>query len=99
MHLLSIAVRYASVQGARRGLVASFAGALLCLTAMGASADAPLGFVGTQLEPVKWTDLARWTADDHLAAFAAFQKSCQALHKIRLTDNHGPIHGALRNVC
>jgi membrane-bound lytic murein transglycosylase A len=49
--------------------------------------------------PVKWTELAGWRADDHLAAFAAYQTSCQASRKIRRTDHHGEISGALWNVC
>ena len=64
-----------------------------------ASAEEPLKLADSQLEPVNWTELAGWTADDHLAAFAAYQTSCQALRKIRHTDDHGPIYGALWNVC
>jgi membrane-bound lytic murein transglycosylase A len=74
-------------------------GAILCSTASGASAEEPLKLAGSQLEPVNWTDLAGWPADDHLAAFAAYQASCQALRKIRHTDDHRPIYGALWNVC
>src|SRR5262249_44654450 len=83
----------ASVRGAA-GLV----GAALCLAANTASAE-PLRLAGTQLEPVKWTELAGWTADDHLAAFAAYQTSCQALRKIQRTDDHGRIFSALWNLC
>jgi membrane-bound lytic murein transglycosylase A len=50
-------------------------------------------------QPIKWTDVAGWPADDHLAAFAAYQGSCQALRKIRNTDDLGPISSALWNVC
>jgi peptidoglycan lytic transglycosylase A len=94
-----IVVRYAFVQGTVRGLVASFVGAILCFTSNGASAEGPLKLAGTQLEPVKWTELAGWTADDHLAAFSAYQRSCQALRKIPRTEGHGLIYGALWNVC
>jgi membrane-bound lytic murein transglycosylase A len=72
---------------------------MLCSVASGASAEEPLKLAGTQLEPITWTMLAGWTADDHLAAFAAYQRSCQALLKRRRTDDDGPIHGALWNVC
>ena len=86
-----------------RGVVASLIGAILCLTAGVASAEEPaqepLKLPGSQLEPVKWTELAGWRADDHLAAFAAYQTSCQASRKIRRTDHHGEISGALWNVC
>jgi membrane-bound lytic murein transglycosylase A len=80
-------------------VAASLVGAVLCLAANGAFAEEPLKLAGTALEPVKWGELAGWTADDHLAAFAAFQRSCQALRRRRLTDDHGPIFGALWNVC
>ena len=80
-------------------MVASLIGAILCFSASAASADEPLKLAGSQLEPVKWSELAGWTADDHLAAFAAYQTSCRALRKIPRTDDSRPIHGALGNVC
>jgi hypothetical protein len=52
-----------------------------------------LKFLGSQLEPVKWNELAGWAADDHLAAFAAYQASCRAAHKLRRAD-HAEISGA-----
>jgi membrane-bound lytic murein transglycosylase A len=74
-------------------------GAILCSAASPASAEEPLKLAGSQLEPMQWTELAGWAADDHLAAFGAYQASCQALRKIRHTDDHRPIYGALRNTC
>jgi membrane-bound lytic murein transglycosylase A len=74
-------------------------GASLFFTASAASAEQPLKLADSQLEPVKWTELAGWTADDHLAAFAAYQTSCQALRKKRRTEDHGRIYGALWNIC
>jgi membrane-bound lytic murein transglycosylase A len=41
---------------------------------------------------------AGWSTDDHLAAFAAYQASCQALRKGH-PDDHRPIESALLNVC
>jgi hypothetical protein len=70
-----------------RGLVTSLVSVVLYVTANAASAEEPLKLANTQLEPVKWTELAGWTADDHLAAFAAYEKSCQALSKIRGTKS------------
>ena len=81
-----------------RAFVASLVGAILCSTDAAASAQEPLKLAGSQLEPVKWTELAGWSTDDHLAAFAAYQASCQALRKGH-TDDHRPIHRALQNVC
>ena len=79
------------------GVLGSVVGAILYSTASATSE--PLKLAGSQLEPVKWTELAGWSTDDHLAAFAAYQASCQALRKIGHTDDHGPIHSALLNVC
>jgi membrane-bound lytic murein transglycosylase A len=61
-------------------------------------AEGPLKFADSQFEPIKWSELAGWSADNHLAAFAAFQTSCQALRKRRI-DNRGHISGSLSNVC
>src|SRR6516225_8773153 len=77
-------------------VMASLVGAILC--SMDADAQEPLKFSGSQLEPVKWTELAGWSTDDHLAAFAAYQASCRALRKGH-TDEHRPIHSVLVNVC
>src|SRR6516162_2109812 len=63
-----------------------------------ASAQLPLKLSGSQLEPVQWSELAGWAADDHLAAFAAYQASCRAARKVRRID-HAEISGALWNVC
>jgi membrane-bound lytic murein transglycosylase A len=66
--------------------------------AQGQNVD-PLNAADTQLEPVKWTDLDGWAADDQAAAFAAFRSSCAPfLAKKRATDAR-PIYGALREVC
>jgi membrane-bound lytic murein transglycosylase A len=64
-----------------------------------ASAQLPLKLSGSQLEPVKWTELAGWTADDHLAAFAAYRESCRAARKTPRSDDHAAISAALWNVC
>jgi membrane-bound lytic murein transglycosylase A len=82
-----------------RDVVASVVGVILCLTANAASAEEPLKLADSQLEPVKWTELPGWRADDHLAAFAAYQTSCQALRKTRRADERGRIYGALWTAC
>src|SRR5262249_30755261 len=79
--------------------LASLVGASLCVSAGSATADEPLKLTGSQLEPIKWSELAGWKADDHLAAFAAYQTSCQALRKSQLSDKRGPIYRALWNLC
>jgi membrane-bound lytic murein transglycosylase A len=85
----------------RTRLVASLAGAILCaaaVTANAADAEDPLKLADSQLEPLQWTELAGWRTDDHLAAFAAYQRSCQAMRRMR-SEDRGRIRGALWNVC
>src|ERR1700747_82461 len=59
----------------------------------------PLNLADSQLEPVKWVEVEGWAADDHLAAFAAFQVSCQTFRNVKRPDDHRPIYNALREVC
>jgi membrane-bound lytic murein transglycosylase A len=59
----------------------------------------PLKFAGSQLEPLKWSELSGWASDDHLAAFAAYQAGCRASRRRPRTDDHAQISGALGNVC
>ena len=92
-------VRYAYSQGGIRRVAARIFSAMVGFIASAGLAEEPLKIAGTQLEPVTWTELAGWTADDHLAAFAAYQRSCQALLRRRRSDDKGPIQGALWNVC
>ena len=54
---------------------------------------------GSQLEPLKWSELTGWAADDHLAAFAAYQAGCRAARRKPRSDERGLIFGALSNVC
>src|SRR5262249_21805424 len=61
--------------------------------------DGPLKLADSQLEPVKWVQVDGWAADDHLAAFAAFQASCQTLRNAKRPDDERPIYSALREVC
>jgi len=68
------------------------------ILAPGAAAD-PLKLADSGLEPVKWSDLAGWMADDHLAAFHAYQASCQILRKTRHATDSGAIYNALWDVC
>jgi peptidoglycan lytic transglycosylase A len=82
------------------GLVlASLSGATLCFAPRALLAEEPLRLPDSGLEPVQWSDLQGWADDDHLAAFAAYQTSCQALRKVRLGGDHGPIYTALWALC
>src|SRR5271167_1265520 len=39
----------------------------------------PLEISGSQYAPVAWTDIAGWSADDHLQAFKAFRAGCKPI--------------------
>ena len=79
----------------------SIAAAVLWLAgAAGAEpGDEPFKLADSQLEPVKWADLDGWSGDDHLAAFAAYQASCQTFRKIKQPSDDRPIYNALWQVC
>jgi membrane-bound lytic murein transglycosylase A len=63
-------------------------------------ADEPFKLADTELEPVKWADLAGWGTDDHLAAFATYQTSCQTFRNIkRPPRDERPVYNALWEVC
>jgi len=79
--------------------IARFLGATLCFIASPASTEEPLKLADSQLEPINWTELAGWLRDDHVAAFATYQASCQALHKIRHSGDDGAVPNALWAVC
>src|SRR5262245_45146058 len=79
--------------------IGRFVAATLCFSASVASTEEALKFADSQREPINWTELEGWVRDDHLAAFAAYQASCQALHKLRLSDEDGAVLTAMRAVC
>jgi membrane-bound lytic murein transglycosylase A len=82
-----------------RGVITILVGAVIWFTTSPASAEGPLKFRDSQFEPIKWSEQAGWTADDHLAAYAAYQTSCQALLKSRRSDEREGLSGALSSVC
>ncbi|MEA2924616.1 MAG: rane-bound lytic murein transglycosylase, partial [Alphaproteobacteria bacterium] len=61
--------------------------------------DEPFKLADSQLEPVKWADVEGWAADDQLAAFAAYQTSCQTFLKIKRPRDERPVYGALWEAC
>jgi len=49
----------------------------LCMASAARGQDSdPLKLSDTQLEPLSWAALDGWSADDHVASFSAFLKSC-----------------------
>jgi membrane-bound lytic murein transglycosylase A len=76
--------------------------ALVTLTAIpGARAEeaGPLKMTDTQLEPLRWSAVDGWAADDHVAAFSAFVKSCVPFLGSKEPHDGHPIHTALWQVC
>jgi membrane-bound lytic murein transglycosylase A len=85
-----------------RAFLAATGAALLWLAALvPASAEEvdPFRLADTQLEPIKWADLEGWAADDHLAAFTAFQVSCRPFLAAKRSRDTRPVYLALSEVC
>jgi len=61
--------------------------------------DEPFKLEDTQFEPVTWAELDGWPADDHLAAFAAFQTSCRPIRKVQRQRDDQRVFNALWEVC
>jgi membrane-bound lytic murein transglycosylase A len=41
--------------------------------------ELPLEISGSQYAPLAWSEVAGWSADDHLAAYGAFRESCRPI--------------------
>ena len=84
-----------------RAWLASIAAATFSLSGIAdvAAFDEPFKLPDSELEPLTWAQIDGWTADDHLAAFNAFQVSCQPFRKIREPHDERPVYNALWQVC
>jgi len=69
------------------------------IAACGVAGADPLQLPDSALEPVHWSELEGWGDDDHLAAFATYQASCQVVRRTPRTQDHGPIYRALWELC
>src|SRR5215813_4436117 len=58
----------------------------------------PLNIPDSQLEPIQWSALGGWASDDHGAAFAAFQASCEVFNRRQLSDTRA-VAIALKDIC
>src|SRR5262249_40819619 len=67
-------------------------------TAAAQPASGPLRLPDTALEPLNFSDLDGWKADDHAKAFAAFHPSCGPLVRSRAPDQR-PVAAELVHVC
>jgi membrane-bound lytic murein transglycosylase A len=75
-------------------------GLLAAGSAAWARSNEPLKFPNTQYEPVDWSALDGWDADDHAAAFAAYLASCRAIgSKPRPGRETTAMTEALRAIC
>ncbi len=64
------------------------------------SGPEPLRLSDSALEPIEWTALDGWAADDHAAAFATFLASCRPLLRTALPKGETrPMYFALVHVC
>jgi membrane-bound lytic murein transglycosylase A len=83
--------------------IGRFVAGVVWLTATGVAASGqnidPLNIPDTQLEPVKWSELDGWARDDHGAAYAAFQASCEVFNRQRQLKDTRPVATALKDVC
>jgi membrane-bound lytic murein transglycosylase A len=60
----------------------------------------PLKVPDSQLEPIAWSALEGWTADDHGLAFATFLASCRPLLRSSAAKRETrPMYFALKHVC
>ena len=59
----------------------------------------PLNIPDTQLEPVKWSELDGWARDDHGAAYATFQASCEVFNRQRELHDTRLVATALKDIC
>jgi peptidoglycan lytic transglycosylase A len=60
----------------------------------------PMRWADTRFEPVAWSTIEGWAADDHAAAFATFFTSCRALvASAKTARDTRPIYAALLEIC
>jgi membrane-bound lytic murein transglycosylase A len=59
----------------------------------------PLNIPDSQLEPIQWSELSGWASDDHGAAFAAFQASCEGFNRQRQLSDTRAVATALKDIC
>ena len=59
----------------------------------------PMRWADTRFEPVAWSDIDGWAADDHAAAFATFFASCRPLAAAKNPRETRPVYPALAEIC
>jgi membrane-bound lytic murein transglycosylase A len=82
------------------GLVAAALGLAGSIGAARTDGVYPLNVPDIQLEPLDWSEIEGWDADDHAAAFATFRTSCaRLLRRNELPRDARPVHVGLWHVC
>jgi membrane-bound lytic murein transglycosylase A len=81
--------------------IAALALCALCVSSVAAAGEEPepLKIRDTQLEPTSWAALEGWGADDHIASFSAFMKSCGPFLAAKEPHPGRPIQVALWHIC
>jgi membrane-bound lytic murein transglycosylase A len=60
----------------------------------------PMRWADTRFEPVAWSAIEGWSADDHAAGFSTFLASCRALiGSAKTVRDRRPVHAALVDIC
>lgn len=60
----------------------------------------PIRFPDTRFEPVAWSEIDGWAADDHAAAFATFLASCRpVVGSAKVSRDTRPVYPALVEIC
>jgi membrane-bound lytic murein transglycosylase A len=60
----------------------------------------PLEISGSQYAPVKWSDIAGWSEDDHLLAYRTFRTSCRPISAQQTpADDSRALGASLRDPC
>src|SRR5437588_668233 len=80
--------------------ITSTLGILGAVTPLAAREPAMVKFPNSQYEPVAWSALDGWAADDHAVAFKTFQTSCKAiLPRSSAAREKRPVFAALKPIC
>src|SRR3954470_18102515 len=60
----------------------------------------PMRWADTRFEPVAWSAIDGWAADDHAAGFTTFLASCRALiGSAKSARDTRPVYPALLDIC
>jgi membrane-bound lytic murein transglycosylase A len=87
------------VQPAFIQIAASLIGLLGAVGLASSQTVDPLNISDTQLEPITWSKVDGWEADNHSAAFKTFMTSCRPFLAAPQSVDVRPIYGGLMHAC